>query len=681
MKLQTTTNEITQIGATQAQAFSMRTSRKMFEILSGLYSDTELAIVRELSCNAVDAHFMAGKETTPFHIHLPNALEPWIIIQDFGTGISHQNIYDIYTVYGASTKENTNSQIGCLGLGSKSPFAYTDNFIITSIVKGEKRIYNAFFNEQNTPSVALLSTEETTEPNGLSVQIPVKAEDFYKFEQAVEKALRFFAVKPTVSGGSVKWTDDKWTFEGTGWKSYTSFNYNECYAVMGGVAYPVDKYKVDNKHHALVERGGIVMYFEMGELDFTPSREQLDYCKFTVDALNNKLATIYGDLIAKIGSTIESKSNIFDALQAVSTIHEKFQFLGNTVLDGTFKWGGVDISKPQLYVRQLIAVADPNAVPHHYFHNPYGRSKVRDNNEVRFDCDWYVDDLAKGTYSRAKSFIKNNNSTTKRLIIFSDVVVKHLIASGFPVDMFIKTSTLPKVVRAAYVKSANGASVPATIKMYCISDYWRQSWKSANFDPANPPMLYLVKPAGETSNDTACFVKNDKLSKSLSDQDGIKKFLQYAGVAESEFVVIAERNEKHLVAAGSINFSVWLDELLNKINLPDTEDIKMYDTVKDSYRYDENLRMITAKPKFKNLDEANPFRVYCETLNKVSKKVSPFKLIMNYLDISKFTTPSTPAPVVEYSPVMKLLISRINSWDVADLLTITEALENKDTNK
>ena len=107
----------------------------------------------------------------------------------------------------------------------------------------------------------------------------------------------------------------------------------------------------------------------------------------------------------------------------------------------------------------------------------------------------------------------------------------------------------------------------------------------------------------------------------------------------------------------------------------------VYDTVKDSYRYDENLKTITAKPKFKNLDEANPFRVYCETLNKVSKKVSPFKLIMNYLDISKFTAPSTPAAVVEYSPVMKLLISRINTWDVADLLTITEALENKDTNK
>jgi hypothetical protein len=123
-----------------------------------------------------------------------------------------------------------------------------------------------------------------------------------------------------------------------------------------------------------------------------------------------------------------------------------------------------------------------------------------------------------------------------------------------------------------------------------------------------------------------------------------------------------------------------LDELLNKINLPDTEDIKMYDTVKDSYMYNQNIKTITTKPKFQNLDEANPFRVYCEKLIKVSKKVEPFKLIMNYLDISKFTTPSTPAPVVEYSPVMKLLISRINTWDVSDLLTITEALENKDAN-
>ena len=61
--------------------FRIRNSAKAFNILSsGLYANKIRAIIRELSCNAVDSHVAAGKANTPFDVHLPNALEPHLPI-------------------------------------------------------------------------------------------------------------------------------------------------------------------------------------------------------------------------------------------------------------------------------------------------------------------------------------------------------------------------------------------------------------------------------------------------------------------------------------------------------------------------------------------------------------------------------------------------------------------------
>ena len=110
--------------------FRIRNSAKAFSILSsGLYANKIRAIIRELSCNAVDSHVAAGKADVPFEVHLPTALSPWFSIRDFGTGLSHEQVTKIYTTYFESTKTDSNDFIGALGLGSKSPFSYTNNFV------------------------------------------------------------------------------------------------------------------------------------------------------------------------------------------------------------------------------------------------------------------------------------------------------------------------------------------------------------------------------------------------------------------------------------------------------------------------------------------------------------------------------------------------------------------------
>ena len=105
--------------------FTITASGRAFKILSdGLYSDKIRAIIRELACNARDSHVAAGN-TAPWDMHLPTYDENWFSIEDFGTGMSHEDVINVYSRYFASTKTASNDFVGQLGLGSKSPFSYT----------------------------------------------------------------------------------------------------------------------------------------------------------------------------------------------------------------------------------------------------------------------------------------------------------------------------------------------------------------------------------------------------------------------------------------------------------------------------------------------------------------------------------------------------------------------------
>ena len=658
MKLQIATSTVEQFGTSENRQFSMKTSRKMFEILSGLYSDTPLAIVRELSTNAVDSHIMAGKDNQPFHIHLPNQMEPWITIQDFGTGISHQDIYDVYTVYGASTKENTNSQIGCLGLGSKAPFAYSDNFTITSTVNGEKRIYNAYFNEQNTPAIALMSTEATTEANGLAVQIPVKETDFARFKNAAEKALRFFNVKPNVSGGVVNWANDKCIFEGTGWQSYANFSYGECFAVMGGVTYPVNVNMVDYSVSELARRGSLVLYFEMGELNFTPSREALDYDEYTVKALNEKLKFVASDFVVKVSAQIKDEKNILDALKAVATIKKNFEFLASQFKDDVFVWNGIDICNPHRFVRNLVNGV--NGVACTYSHQAYRRQKLRQSVDIHFDVPWFFDDLKRGGENRVKRHVRN---TTNSVMFFNKAAYDVLVGEGFPVENFTGTSTLPKIVRT----SGTGTSTPADIKVYQLVDYWRKPWESVEFDPNEAPLTYIVKES--KSMDWNVKSKNFIM---LDDVDQLKSIMRFAKREFAECVLVAPRNEKHLIDAGAVSFSEWLDELADSIQLPDEDDL----ILARKYSYNEHsVKRMAQLPTFIKLDKNNPVRVFVERLVKAFENVANIKGIWNYLRLPVVNESKEFDFEKPESLGMRLLIKKINCWNESEVVLLAKELE------
>jgi hypothetical protein len=297
--------------------FRIRNSAKAFSILSsGLYANKIRAIVRELSCNAVDSHAAAGKQNTPFDVHLPNTLEPHFSIRDYGTGLSHQQVTQIYTTYFESTKTASNEFIGALGLGSKSPFSYTDNFTVTAIQDGKKGIYSAFINGEGVPSIALMMQEATDEPAGVEVKFSVNDRyDFDKFRQEARIVYKHFSLRPVVSGSSdFQFVDYEYESKDIIPGVHSVKDGRGSYAVMGNIAYPIDIPQADQSLGELRSMlgCGLEMHFSIGELDFQASREGLSYIPSTIASIKAKLEQVNAALAVVIAKEADAIENLWD---------------------------------------------------------------------------------------------------------------------------------------------------------------------------------------------------------------------------------------------------------------------------------------------------------------------------------------------------------------------------------
>jgi hypothetical protein len=296
--------------------FRIRNSAKAFSILSsGLYANKVRAIIREYSCNAVDSHVEAGNADTPFDIHLPNSLEPWFAVRDYGVGLDEQQVRNIFTTYFESTKTETDDLIGGLGLGSKSAFSYTDNFTIVAIKNGMKRVYTAFINEQGVPSIAPMGEEASDEPAGVEIRFAVEdSYDFRKFHVEAQYVYKHFKLRPVVSGGigEFTFTDAEYIDRDIipGVHTVANQQYAASYAIMGNIEYPLDipgNMDLGEVGHLL--RCGLVIEFGIGELDIQASREGLSYIPETVAAVKAKLEALNAVLSDRVAEEVATVKN------------------------------------------------------------------------------------------------------------------------------------------------------------------------------------------------------------------------------------------------------------------------------------------------------------------------------------------------------------------------------------
>ena len=492
--------------------FRIRNSAKAFNILSsGLYANKIRAIVRELSCNAVDSHAAAGKKDTPFDVHLPNSLEPWFSIRDYGTGLSADQVTNIYTTYFESTKTASNEFIGALGLGSKSPFSYTDNFTVTAIKDGVKGIYTAFINEQGVPSIAKMMDEHTTEPAGVEVRFAVEERyDFDKFRQEARFVYEYFKLRPVVSGyADFKFKEPEYKekdiipgvhYSGEG-------HSRNSYAIMGNIKYPIDVPNADKALGGLqgLLSCGLVMEFKIGELDFQASREGLSYIPQTIDAIKNKLVALNAQLAIHIAQEADKITNLWERASYLAKRHDDHLFTQAVVkyvtdtkfklytpqhnrwnAMKTFKFDAKDLAALYNIVIRAFGKNSSYAVcstikPTHAYNNVNGATVYHDEWEIRVSDDVYfvINDTKVGATERAKHHWKNSKFNTHQ----SNVYVIEAADKTKPVrttPFFAELSSPPedKILKASsLLEKERAGGMGQNVTIMRLEEGPRNSWR------------------------------------------------------------------------------------------------------------------------------------------------------------------------------------------------------------
>jgi hypothetical protein len=298
------------------KVFSIKTNNKAFRILSdGLYSDKIKAVIRELSCNAYDAHADASNLDETFDVHLPTKLDPTFYIRDYGIGLSKEDVETIYTTYFESTKTNSNNTVGCLGLGSKSPFCYVDMYVVTSYFDGEEYVYTALLNEEGIPTISLINEKETIEHNGLKVQFSVKSADISNFAFKAQDYYKYSKMLPNFVGNKVEIKRIDYVVKNDRWGIRKGFS-SRANAIMGNVSYPVSVNSPDmsDLEMSMVSSYSIDMFFEIGDLEVSASREELSYDGRTIDCIRSRIEEIVEHETDRINKEIEEQECYWDAV-------------------------------------------------------------------------------------------------------------------------------------------------------------------------------------------------------------------------------------------------------------------------------------------------------------------------------------------------------------------------------
>lgn len=269
-----------------------------FHMLSAtLYSNQKLAVIREVLCNANDAHIAAGCTETPIKVSFE---EGQMTIQDFGKGIPHDKMGEIYGRYGESTKLNDGNQTGGFGLGSKAPWAYTEQFTVVSTHAGTRTIYNLSKSSAEVsgkPGIIPLINFPSQE-SGLIVKIPIKADDKHKFISYIHNVVKYGEMNVVLNGGILTTLE----FSKAGSPFYLcNDDFFDKYGVFvryGNVVYPVDltheaivtvRAKVSDLLRNKLGLRSLVLLAEPNTITVTPSRESLSMQTKTIATVKGLL--------------------------------------------------------------------------------------------------------------------------------------------------------------------------------------------------------------------------------------------------------------------------------------------------------------------------------------------------------------------------------------------------------
>lgn len=339
-------------GMSKGKTFSIFANAKVFEILSSrIYQNEILAVIREVTCNAADAHKITGRPISDIEIHLPTFTQPHFSVRDYGPGLSPDAVENLYTTYFMSDKDNSNDMIGGFGLGSKSPFAVSDQFTVTSWHGGERHDY-LMYKEDGCPAVSHIGSAPSTDPTGLEVRVAATS-----YPRWSEEAARFFSWWPeqprfshalsltnNFDAANIFMQSDTKTGPYPDWAFFNKqYGSSKLLVFMGLVCYNVDLTAIPNVPANVTKlmtlgRGSIAFTFDIGSLAVNPSRETLSYDPSTCAALLKRFEEIQTVITTQMQAKLDAQPTLLAARQFVWGPNGYASFVNN--YRQTFSWNG-----------------------------------------------------------------------------------------------------------------------------------------------------------------------------------------------------------------------------------------------------------------------------------------------------------------------------------------------------
>ena len=277
----------------------------IMSLLTDVYSDREMAVIREYSTNAWDSHVEADVHF-PIDITRPSHDDPTFVVQDYGVGLSLEDLQGIYSQYGASTKRDSNDATGMLGIGCKAALTYAiqftieavkdDRLVICSVAKGEDRVGEM---------QVLLDTEAPADrPNGVTIKVPVS--NIRTFNRKIDEFFWYWRDgEALIDGEYVDTIDDSEAWRKIDPDVYIQRGGHTSWIVQGGVAYPYDN---DGEHSS-------VAFIPIGLVDFPPSREALQFTDRTQEIVDETQQFVVKTLLQAFYDDLAEVFTDFDRMK------------------------------------------------------------------------------------------------------------------------------------------------------------------------------------------------------------------------------------------------------------------------------------------------------------------------------------------------------------------------------
>lgn len=335
---------------TIGMSLDLDSAQVLMQMLSkNLYSDAIGSTIRECASNALDSHRRAGNND-PIIVSFSTTRDGnyEFSVEDFGIGLDADDVKNIISKYGKSTKRNSNTELGMMGLGFKAPLAYSSSFYFVCRKDGMERKYMMYEGDE-TNTIDLLYESATSERNGVKVIIPV-AYDRLSFLEKIKEQLAYFeSVYFNVQGMD----NNHFIVRSEHFQFSEIASDKHMHLCLDNVYYPLDFKKLGISPIDIPI--GIRVSLTDGVFP-TPNREAIRY---TVDAINKikeKISKIADYFMEKYNSNVKECENFMDIYNywKNSSRYVTLEGKGKLVINPLFAHSKIKIDRPKMKGISLI---------------------------------------------------------------------------------------------------------------------------------------------------------------------------------------------------------------------------------------------------------------------------------------------------------------------------------------